>query len=115
MWRSEIGVSESAADRAQRGSTAWLCHAGLSTFDPFHRHRLLDKLDLAIGGEEGDVGGVTAGADASGFGRARHPRRIDHMPVAIQIDFGPGGEILRPDATRIRSEERRVGEKGGST
>src|SRR3546814_15913556 len=64
------------------------------------------------------VGGVTAGADARGFGRARHPRRIDHMPVAIQIDFGHGVEILRRDAKRIdarhaRGDVRGAGEANG--
>src|SRR3546814_13683108 len=78
----------------------------------FRSHRLLDKLDLAIGSEEGDVGGVTAGADARGFGRARHPRRIDHMPIAIQIDFGDGVEILRRDAKRIDARHARGDEIG---
>src|SRR3546814_2196703 len=58
------------------------------------------------------VGGVTAGADARGFGRARHPRRIDHMPIAIQIDFGDGVEILRRDAKRIDARHARGDVRG---
>src|SRR3546814_15711872 len=53
------------------------------------------------------VGGVTAGADARGFGRARHPRRIDHMSDAIQIDFGHGVEILRRDVKPIYASQPR--------
>src|SRR3546814_6851210 len=42
----------------------------------------------------------------------RSPRRIDHMPIAIQIDFGDGVEILRPDAKRIDARHARGDVRG---
>src|SRR3546814_14946330 len=98
LFRSNRGQRKLGRPRAARIDGVALPRRP-SAFDALHRHRLLDKLDLALGGEEGDVAGVAAGAAARGFVQARHARPADQLPVASQTrrasrrqNGGPDGD-----------------------
>lgn len=82
------------------------------TLDALHLHRLADERDITIRRQERYVSGIAPDADARHFGRARHARRIDEVPVAVEIHFRDGMEILRPGAERIGTRHARGDMRG---